>query len=66
MPSAVLAYLDPNTTSSLFALLAPLAALGGVFLGALLWPLRKVLGRFRKPQPPVPAEPPEPDPHPQA
>jgi len=41
MPGAVLAYVDPGTTTSLFALIAPLLALFGVFFGFLLWPFRR-------------------------
>ena len=51
VPSPALAYIDPGTTSSLFAFLAPLVALLGVFLGYLLWPFRKLFLRlFRKPK----------------
>lgn len=49
VPRAALAYIDPGTTSSLFALLGPLLAIGGAFLGYLLWPFRKALfGVFRR------------------
>ena len=43
MISVVLAYVDPATTASLFAILAPILAMLGVFFGFLLWPFRKAL-----------------------
>jgi hypothetical protein len=43
VPGQAYAYLDPGTTSSLFAVLAPVIALFGVFLGYLLWPFRFVI-----------------------
>ncbi len=43
VPRPAFAYLDPNTTSSLFSVLAPVIALFGVFLGYLVWPFRYVL-----------------------
>lgn len=47
-----LAYIDPGTTQSLFAILAPVIALFGAFLGYVLWPFRYVLFRlFRKEKP---------------
>ena len=49
VPKSAFAYLDPNTTSSLFSVLAPVIALFGVFLGYLVWPFRYVLtGIFSK------------------
>jgi len=36
-------YIDPGTTSSMFALLAPLVSVFALFLGYALWPFRKVL-----------------------
>ena len=49
VPRPAFAYLDPNTTSSLFSVLAPVIALFGVFIGYLLWPFRYVLtGLFGK------------------
>ncbi|HUT36210.1 MAG TPA: hypothetical protein VNE39_22165 [Planctomycetota bacterium] len=41
---AALAYVDPATTTSLFAILAPILAMLGIFLGFLVWPFRKALG----------------------
>ncbi|NQT88616.1 hypothetical protein HQ560_17755 [bacterium] len=63
VPRPAFAYLDPNTTSSLFAVLAPVIALFGVFLGYLVWPFRYVLtGIFSKKK--ADAEP-EPEPEPE-
>ena len=45
-PRAAYAYIDPGTTSSLFALLGPLLAIFGAFVGYLLWPFRSVLVRI--------------------
>ena len=51
-PRAAYAYIDPGTTSSLFALLGPRLAIFGAFVGYLLWPFRKVvLGIFRRGKP---------------
>lgn len=44
VPRWAYAYIDPGTTQSLFAVLAPLIAIFGLFVGYLLWPFRKVLG----------------------
>jgi len=41
---AALAYVDPATTTSLFAILAPILAMLGIFLGFLAWPFRRALG----------------------
>jgi hypothetical protein len=46
VPGWAYAYIDPGTTQSLFAVLAPLIAIFGLFIGYLLWPFRKVLGSF--------------------
>ena len=59
-----LAYIDPGTTQSLFAILAPVIALFGAFLGYVLWPFRyMVLRIFRKhkttEEPAKPQEPPK-------
>lgn len=43
VPKAAYAYIDPGTTQSLFAILAPLLAIFGVFLGYMLWPFRTAL-----------------------
>ncbi len=43
LPRAAEAYIDPGTTQSLFAILAPLLAIFGVFLGYMLWPFRTAL-----------------------
>ncbi len=57
-----LAYIDPGTTQSLFAILAPVIALFGAFLGYVLWPFRyMVLRIFRKQKPSEePSQPQEP------
>ena len=49
VPNAAYAYIDPGTTQSLFAVIAPLLALVGLFLGYLLWPFRTALSAlFRR------------------
>ncbi len=45
-PRLAHAYVDPGTTQSIFAVLAPILALLGVFLGYLLWPFRYILYRI--------------------
>ncbi len=64
VPRPAFAYLDPNTTSSLFSVLAPVIALFGVFLGYLVWPFRYILtGIFsKKKTDAVPEAEPEPEP----
>jgi len=58
-PRAAHAYIDPGTTQSLFAVLAPVIALFGVLLGYVLWPFRYVILRiFRKSKPDDDATPP--------
>lgn len=59
-PSHAWAYIDPGTTQSLFAILAPVIALFGAFIGYVLWPFRYVLFRaFRKSKPEESAAQPE-------
>ena len=68
VPGQAYAYFDPGTTSSLFAVLAPVIALFGVFLGYLLWPFRFVITNlFRRKKSEAEAEDtPEAEPAPQA
>jgi len=54
VPNVAHAYIDPGTTQSLFAILAPVLALFGLFLGYLLWPFRYAIGRlFRRSKKPT-------------